>query len=145
MPIICNLCYVYKTVELWVMVLHFLLYTDVREKAQEDSQKPQCESNVITQTDEVSLDKLSLLKLPSGKRVRIIETVAKDWRKVGCQLNFDRVGNQLDITERQKSNNPVACCEAMFQHWLNGNRVKPATWKTLTDILKDCKFISLAA
>ena len=130
------------------MVLHFLLYHRIiQEKAQEDPQKPQCENTVkdkITLTDEVSLDKLSLMKLPNGERVKIVETVAKDWRKVGCQLNFDRVGNQLDIIERQKSNNPVACCEAMFQHWLNGNGVKPVTWRTLIDILKDCEHVVLA-
>jgi len=119
----------------------------MQEQTQEDSQKPQCKStlkDMITLTDVVSLDKLSLMKLPSGERVKIIETVAKDWRKVGSQLNFDRVGNQLDIIERQKSNNPVACCEAMFQHWLNGNGVKPITWNKLIDILKDCECITLA-
>jgi len=116
-------------------------------QAKEDSQKLQNESTVkdrVTLPDEVSLDKLSLIKLPCGERVRIIETVAKDWRKVGCQLNFDRAGNQLDIIEQQKSNNPVACCEAMFQHWLNGNGVKPITWNKLIDILKDCEHVVLA-
>jgi len=144
-PIICNFCSVYKTVELCVANGAMLLFVSgIQEKAQEGSQ---CESSVedeITLTDEVTLDKLSLMKLPSGERVKIIETVAKDWRIVGSQLNFDRAGNQLDIIERQKSNNPVACCEAMFQHWLNGNGVKPVTWKKLIDILKDCECILLA-
>ena len=119
----------------------------MQEKAQEDPQNPQRESIVkdkSTLTDEVSLDRLSLMKLPNGERVKIIETVAKDWRKVGCQLNFDRVGNQLDIIEKQKLKDPVACCEAMFQHWLNGNGVKPTTWKTLIDILTDCEHVVLA-
>ena len=119
----------------------------MQEKAQEDPQNPQRESIVkdkSTLTDEVSLDRLSLMKLPNGERVKIIETVAKDWRKVGCQLNFDRVGNQLDIIEKQKLKDPVACCEAMFQHWLNGNGVKPVTRKTLIDILKDCEHVVLA-
>ena len=53
-------------------------------------------------------------------------------RKVESQLNFDRVGSQLDVIEKQKSKDPVVCCEAM----LNGNGVKPVTWKTLIDILK---------
>jgi len=124
-----------------------LCVTDIQEKALEDSQKHQYESTVkdkITLTDEVSLDKLSLLRLPNGERVKIIETVAKDWREVGCQLNFDRVGNRLDIIEKQKLKDPLACCEAMFQHWLNGNGVKPVTWKTLMDILKDCEHVVLA-
>ena len=93
--------------------------------------------------DEVTLGKLLLMKLPNGERVKIVETIAKDWRIVGCQLNFDRAGNRLSIIEGQKSNNPIACCEAMFQHWLNGNGVKPATWKTLIDILEDCDYIAL--
>ena len=121
--------------------------TGLQEKAQEGSQKPQHESTVedkITLTDEVSLDKLSLLRLPNGEQVKIIETVAKDWRGVGSQLKFDQVGNRLDIIEQQKTNNPVACCEAMFQRWLNGNGVKPTTWKTLINILKDFEFIRLA-
>jgi len=60
---------------------------------------------MVTLTDVVSLDKLSLMKLPSGERVKIIETVAKDCRKVGSQLNFDRASNQLDIIEIKQS-----CC-----------------------------------
>jgi len=98
--------------------------TEMQEQAKEDSQKLQNESTVkdeITLTDEVSLEKLSQMKLPFEERVKIIETVAKDWRRVGTQLNFDRFGNQLDIIEKQKLKDPVACCEAMFQHWLNGN------------------------
>ena len=94
---------------------------DIQGQTQ-DSHKPQNESIIKaknTLTDEVTLDKLSLMKLPNEERVKIIETLAKDWRIVGSQLNFDRAGNQLDIIEKQKLKDPVACCEAMLQHWLN--------------------------
>jgi len=136
---------VYKTVECGAILSFWI--TEMQGQAKEDSKKLQNESTVkdkITLTDEVSLDKLSLMKLSCGERVKIIETVAKDWRKVGCQLNFDRVGNQLDIIEREKLKDPVACCEAMFQHWLNGNGVKPTTWNKLIDILTDCQHVVLA-
>jgi len=42
------------------------------------------------------------MKLPNGERVKIIGTLAEDWRIVRSQLNFDRAGNQLDIIEKQK-------------------------------------------
>ena len=112
---------------------------DMQQKAQEEVTV----KSKNTVHDEVTLDKLSLMKLPNGERVKIIETIAKDWRIVGCQLNFDRAGNRLSLINKQELNNPIACCEAMFQHWLNGNGVKPATWKTLIDILEDCDYIAL--
>ena len=65
---------------------------DIQGQTQ-DSHKPQNESIIKaknTLTDEVTLDKLSLMKLPNEERVKIIETLAKDWRIVGSQLNFDR-------------------------------------------------------
>ena len=117
---------------------------DIQEQAEEDSRNETTVQCKITLCGDVTLGKLSLMKLSNGERVKIIESVAINWRKVGTQLNFDRAGNQLDIIEKQKSNDPVACCEAMFQHWLKGTGVKPVTWKKLIEILKDCEHVTLA-
>ena len=73
------------------------------------------------------------MKPPNGERVEIIETAAKDWRKIGSQLNL--IESAINWIEIQKSKDPVACCEGMLNG--NGNGLKPVTWKTLIDILKD--------
>ena len=83
------------------------------------------------------LAELISLHTPKGKRVKIIESVAPVWRKVGAQLDFDPVGNRLRIIAESERDRPEECCQAMFQYWLDGNGVS-STWSTLIGVLEDC-------
>ena len=46
------------------------------------------------------------------------------------------------IEAEQKLNGPVACCQAMFQHWLQGHG-RPATWEVLIEVLEDMEHMHL--
>ena len=75
--------------------------------------------------------------------MKIIESVAPTWRKVGTQLDFDSIGNRLKIIAVSERDRPEECCQSMFQYWLEGNGV-PATWNRLICVLEDCNFKKLA-
>ena len=79
-----------------------------------------------------------------GKKVKIIESVAVHWKNFGALLDFDPMGNRLEIIAVTERERPEECCRSMFQYWLDGNGV-PATWSTLIDILKNCRLSVLAA
>ena len=79
-----------------------------------------------------------------GRKVEIIRTVSPKWREIGVHLNFDPTGVKLAQIEADHTG-VDSCCRAMFQHWLEGNGVQPASWTTLIQILEECHFRSLAA
>ena len=90
------------------------------------------------------LAQLTLLKTTEGQKVQIIRHLAPEWKDFGIYLDFDADGRTLDLIEaEQKMNGPVACCRAMFQHWLAGNGVH-ATWDTLIELLQDAEQSHLA-
>ena len=80
----------------------------------------------------------------SGKRVKIIESVATKWKDFGALLDFDATGNHLNIIAETEREKPEECCQSMFQYWLEGHGV-PATWKKLIHILESCRLEVLAA
>ena len=84
-----------------------------------------------------------MLKTTEGQKVQIIRDLAPKWKDFGISLDFDPAGRTLDLIEVQKMNEPVACCQAMFQHWLAGNGM-PATWGTLIELLQDAEQSHLA-
>ena len=77
------------------------------------------------------------------KKIQIIKTLAPNWNELGDLLDFDKIGTELDNIEKAHSTDK-ARCKAMFQHWLKGNGVKPCSWWTLIQLLKDCDQESLA-
>ena len=91
-----------------------------------------------------TLGKLSLLKTSGGK-IRIIETVTPKWQKFGDQLEFDRSGTKLAVIKATHLTDPEACCRDMFRHWLDGNGVRPCSWRKLIELLEDCDLDDLAA
>ena len=99
----------------------------------------------ISYTDSApTLGKLSMLKTAEGKKIRIIDTVASKWKKLGDQLEFDERGSKLESIKTKNLNDPEECCREMFQHWLNGNGVGPCSWRKLIELLDDCDFEALA-
>ena len=91
-----------------------------------------------------TLAKLSVLRTAGGKKIQIIKRMAPTWRELGILLDFDESGTQLDIIEKVHPANPIACCQAMFQHWVKGNGVTPCSWNTLIELLDDCDQQALA-
>ena len=85
-----------------------------------------------------------MLRAAGGKKIQIIKGLAPNWRGLGILLDFDEAGTQLDIIEKAHPVDPVACCQAMFQHWVKGNGVRPCSWNTLIELLEDCDQQALA-
>ena len=84
-----------------------------------------------------------MLRAPDGETVEIVSSVAPKWKDVGIFLDFDDTGQYLNTIETDYEKDPVACCQAMFQHWLKGNG-EEQTWEKLVEILKDSKLGTLA-
>ena len=58
-------------------------------------------------------------------------------------MDFDATGKKLQQIQADE-HDVEQRCQAMFQHWLEGNGVEPVSWNTLIEILEDCKFGALA-
>ena len=77
-------------------------------------------------------------------KTRIIKSVAPKWKELGALFDFDGEGQHLDLIEyKYQKEGPVACCQAMFKHWLKGNG-KEASWKVLIELLCDIDESELA-
>ena len=92
---------------------------------------------IITLDAKPTLAKLAVLRTAEGKKIKIIERVAPFWQSLGDQLDFDESGSKLALIKAEHPTNPEACCRAMFQHWLNGNGVKPCSWRKLVELIDD--------
>ena len=92
------------------------------------------------------LVQLRVMRTANGQKIEIIKTVASQWRDIGDLLDFDASGETLQRIQADEGQKGVeSCCRSMFQHWLQGNGVRPASWATLLEILEDSRFVSLAA
>ena len=94
--------------------------------------------------DTPTLGKLSVLKTAQGKKIKIIPTVASRWQELGDQMEFDKSGGELKRIKEKHQGDVKECCRAMFQHWINGNGIRPCSWNKLIEILEDCEFEELA-
>ena len=84
-----------------------------------------------------------MLQTPQGK-IKIISRVAPFWRELGFLMNFDKSGTEINTIDQKYRGDPKDCCRAMFQHWLNGNGVKPCSWHKLIELIDDCDQEALA-
>ena len=92
------------------------------------------------------LAQLRVMRTADGQKIEIIKTVASQWRDIGDLLDFDASGatvQRIQVDEGQRG--VESCCRSMFQYWLQGNGVQPASWATLLEILEDSRFLSLVA
>ena len=91
-----------------------------------------------------TLLQLTHLVTPSGKTIRIIESIASKWKVVGIHLNFDPTGNTINYIGANHPFDPEACCTEMMMKWLGGRGRQPANWATLVRVLKNAGFSVLA-
>ena len=75
--------------------------------------------------------------MKTPEEVRIIESMATQWKELGRLLNFDTGGHTLrNIEATYQLEGPIACCREMLMHWLMGNG-KETTWNILIELLED--------
>ena len=91
-----------------------------------------------------TLTQLTRMKTTTGEKIKIIESVSPQWKKLGDLLNFDPEGRTLELIEANNHlNGVVACCREMFVTWLKGNG-REATWEMLIELLDDSDQSELA-
>jgi len=101
--------------------------------------------SVFTLTDKRPTVRELQLLLFSGRRIEIIKTLAPRWQHFGTHLGFDSVGRNIDLIRERHPGDPESACKEMFQMWLKGCGVGPATWRTLAQLLEDFEHKILAA
>ena len=87
-----------------------------------------------------SLNQLKSMFSVSKKKVAVIRSVAPWWKDIGKHLGYSEPILNA-IKKRECGKGDEACCEALFQLWLEGNE---ASWYLLLDALESVKFIDLA-
>ena len=81
-----------------------------------------------------TLAQLTRMKTTTGEKIKIIESVAPQWKELGDLLDFDPEGRTLELIEaNHQMNGVVACCREMFVHWLKG-KGREATWEVLIEL-----------
>ena len=77
------------------------------------------------------------------ERINLIRSIAPWWLKIGRSLHLDK-SVLLDIRAHEASKGVEACCKSLFQRWLEGAGVQPASWRALLDALDRSHFYVLA-
>ena len=91
-----------------------------------------------------TLAQLKIMKTATGEKIKIIESVAPQWKQLGDLLDFDPEGQILELIEaNNQQKGPVACCREMFVYWLKG-KGREATWGVLIELLDDIDQSELA-
>ena len=71
----------------------------------------------------------------------VIPNVAAEWKTVADYLDFTLP--LIKIIEEQCRNDPVKCCTELFRQWLSSDYgVRPKTWSTLIETLKEITQLS---
>ena len=90
-----------------------------------------------------TLAQLKVMKTATGEKIKIIESVAPQWKELGDLLDFDPEGRTLELIEANQQKDHVACCREMFVYWLRG-KGREATWEVLIELLDDIDQSELA-
>ena len=60
------------------------------------------------------------------------------WEILGDLLLSDGRGSNLESFQDEFPFDPEGCCRTMFQLWIQGNGVKPCSWRKLIEVIQDC-------
>ena len=84
-----------------------------------------------------TLAQLKVMKTTTGEKIKIIESVAPQWKELGDLLDFDPEGRTLELIEANiQQKGQVECCREMFVYWLRG-KGREATWEVLIELLDE--------
>ena len=90
-----------------------------------------------------SLEALCLLESHSGRKIKIIDSIASQWIELARAMGF----GEEDI-ERIRNTSCLSheACQKMFTKWLEGDEslMSPVTWSTLIQCLIDCELVEVA-
>ena len=94
--------------------------------------------------DQPKLHELQLLEGVDGRKVRVIERVAPDWKDLAIALDFDQY--RIKTMEKDYRASMEEACQEMFMRWLAGGHdlAQPCTWDTLIKCLRRAGFMDVA-
>ena len=95
--------------------------------------------------DQPTLHELQLLEGVDGRKVRVIERVAPDWKDLAIALGFDQ--SRIMIIEEDCRRRVERASQEMFMRWLDGEHdlAQPCTWDTLIKCLIRAAFGDVAS
>ena len=99
---------------------------------------------VFSTADRPTLKDLQLLKRRGGRRLRVLDTVAADWKFLATSLGFE--GPVIRSIEMGALLQPEEACCQVFMRWLDGgdSLCEPVTWGTLIQCLIDAGLVDIA-
>ena len=66
----------------------------------------------------------------------VVPVVAAEWEDIAYALEYKIPA--VKLIEKKHKEDPKKCCKELFKDWLStDNGVKPKTWQTLIDTLKE--------
>ena len=79
-----------------------------------------------------------------GRKVRVLEEVAPDWKRLAISLKFNQ--SKIKTIEKDYKTSTEEACQEMFMRWLAGEHdlAQPCTWDTLIKCLRRAAFIDVA-
>ena len=97
----------------------------------------------ILAADSIDLNLLELFEIHGGRKIKVIESIADQWRELAKALGFET--HAIDHMANTYPSDYGASCE-MFSRWLGAeeNLALPASWTTLIQCLIDAGLVELA-
>ena len=85
-----------------------------------------------------------MLEGVDGRKVRVIERVAPDWKDLAIALGFEQ--SRIMIIDEDCRGRVERACQEMFMRWLDGGHdlAQPCTWDTLIKCLRRAALINVA-
>ena len=77
------------------------------------------------------------------KQLKVVESVAADWKQLGLVLEFKY--SVLKAIEKDNRFICEDCCFEVLHKWLSGEACQPITWERLIEALRDLELKALAS
>ena len=99
--------------------------------------------NCVLLGNSPQLHELQLLTFDNGRELRIMEIVAPKWKKVAAAIGFNK--ERIEAIEEDEHYKQEKATFEMFGRWLKGeHNLKPVTWNTLVQCLKEANLKDIA-
>ena len=73
----------------------------------------------------------------------VVDKIAPDWKKMADSLEFEI--HSIRSIEQSYPKSTSDCCDNLIRNWLSTDQgLKPKTWQTLINALKDIKSLTAA-
>ena len=89
--------------------------------------------------DQLKLRDLQLLEGADGRRIRVIERVAPNWKDLAIAIGFDQ--SRIMIIDQDCRGSVEEACRAMFMRWLDEEL---RTWDMLIKCLRRAALVDVA-